>query len=35
MTTISGGSKILADADRVCIELPFLPRDEETAAPAA
>ncbi|WP_371786226.1 NAD(P)/FAD-dependent oxidoreductase [Streptosporangium subroseum] len=32
---VDDASKILAAADRVYIELPFLPRDEEPAAPAA
>ncbi|MDF2711217.1 MAG: FAD-dependent pyridine nucleotide-disulfide oxidoreductase [Nonomuraea muscovyensis] len=31
---VDDASKILAAADRVYIELPFLPRDEEKAAPA-
>lgn len=32
---VDDATKILAAADRVYIELPFFPRDEETAAPAA
>ncbi|MFG6200899.1 NAD(P)/FAD-dependent oxidoreductase [Nonomuraea sp. JJY05] len=32
---VDDAAKILAAADRVHLELPFFPRDEETAAPAA
>ncbi|MEU7853479.1 FAD-dependent oxidoreductase [Nonomuraea sp. NPDC049141] len=32
---VDDAAKILAAADRVYIDLPFFPRDEETAAPAA